>query len=127
MGLTGQAVELGVHQGTFSREILSTWKGQKLHLVDLWAPVDTYNSPRQPDLEKAKANVAPFENRYEFNRNYTFNAVHDYPDNFFDWIYLDATHTYYDARRDIQMWWPKLKKGGENCLQVITLATPINR
>ena len=35
-----------------------------------------------------------------------------YPDGHFDWIYLDATHTYAEARDDLRTWWPKLRVGG---------------
>lgn len=31
---------------------------------------------------------------------------------FFDFIYIDACHTYKSVWGDLRLWWPKLKKGG---------------
>lgn len=30
----------------------------------------------------------------------------------FEFIFLDAMHTYEDVKRDIEQWWPRLKSGG---------------
>ena len=33
-------------------------------------------------------------------------------DNFFDYIYIDAEHTYEAVKKDLRAWYPKLKKNG---------------
>jgi predicted O-methyltransferase YrrM len=35
-----------------------------------------------------------------------------FPDNYFDFIFLDAAHLYEDVRLDLKSWYPKLKIGG---------------
>jgi predicted O-methyltransferase YrrM len=35
-----------------------------------------------------------------------------FPDEFFDFIFIDADHSYEAVVKDIQSWWPKIKKGG---------------
>lgn len=45
-------------------------------------------------------------------REYTFEAVKRFPDNFFDLVYIDADHTYEACLRDITDWYPKVKPGG---------------
>lgn len=45
-------------------------------------------------------------------RKYSFDAVNDFPDNYFDFVYIDADHTYPAVLKDIQDWYPKVKKGG---------------
>lgn len=45
-------------------------------------------------------------------RGYSFDVVKQFPDDFFDFIYIDADHTYEGVSRDILDWWPKIKSGG---------------
>mmetsp|Transcript_22491 Transcript_22491/g.57990 ORF Transcript_22491/g.57990 Transcript_22491/m.57990 type:complete len:112 (-) Transcript_22491:197-532(-) len=42
----------------------------------------------------------------------TTEAVHQFDDGFFDFIYVDATHSYMDSKADVESWWPKLRVGG---------------
>ena len=45
-------------------------------------------------------------------RGYSFDVVKEFPDEFFDFIFIDADHTYEGISRDLVDWWPKMKKGG---------------
>jgi hypothetical protein len=45
-------------------------------------------------------------------REYSFEAVRKFQDNYFDLVYIDADHTYEGCYRDIVDWYPKVKKGG---------------
>jgi len=44
-------------------------------------------------------------------RDYTHNAVKNFPDEYFDLIYIDADHTYEGCMQDLIDWYPKVKKG----------------
>lgn len=44
-------------------------------------------------------------------REYTFNAAKHFPDNYFDLVYIDADHTYEGCKKDLESWYPKVKKG----------------
>jgi hypothetical protein len=35
-----------------------------------------------------------------------------FPDGFFDFVYIDANHTYSHTKADIHAWWPKVRVGG---------------
>lgn len=39
-------------------------------------------------------------------------AVNKFPDEYFDLVYIDASHWYNDVIKDIETWMPKLKNGG---------------
>lgn len=44
-------------------------------------------------------------------REYSFDAVKHFKDNYFDFIYIDADHTYSACLKDIEDWYPKVKPG----------------
>ena len=43
-------------------------------------------------------------------QNTTNAAVELFGDSQLDWIYLDATHTYAEARNDLERWYPKVSQ-----------------
>ncbi|KAL1523570.1 hypothetical protein AB1Y20_018506 [Prymnesium parvum] len=126
LNLTGRAVELGVFRGEFAEANLKTWRGRRYYLVDLWAATDCVggdggacvysNGSRSYDKRTAELRMARLgergRGRFELVQASTTDAASRFADGFFDWIYLDATHTYAAARQDILTWWPKLRVGG---------------
>lgn len=48
-------------------------------------------------------------------REYSIEAAKHFPDEYFDFIYIDADHTYEGCRADIESWYPKVKKGKFLC------------
>jgi hypothetical protein len=48
-------------------------------------------------------------------RDYSFNVAKQFPDEYFDFIYIDADHTFEGCYQDIKDWYPKVKKDGVLC------------
>jgi len=48
-------------------------------------------------------------------RAYSFDAVKQFDDDYFDFVYIDADHTFEGCYKDIVDWYPKVKKGGVLC------------
>ena len=94
----GVVAELGVLRGEFSREILLRLNPSALHLVD----VDF--SMLQPDVANHKA--------VRLHRGLTSEIVGTFEDQSFDFIYIDADHSYEAVRQDIQLSNKKLKPNG---------------
>jgi hypothetical protein len=119
-GLLGQAAEIGVLRGDFSRHILGKWPGARLHLVDPWEAqaegyIDINNanaSVQDAALASTRRNVAEHAARVELVRDFSLPAAKRYADAFFDWVYIDADHRYESVVADIAAWWPKVKRGG---------------
>lgn len=44
-------------------------------------------------------------------RDYSTVAAENFPDNYFDFVYIDADHTYEASYADILAWYPKVKPG----------------
>jgi hypothetical protein len=46
------------------------------------------------------------------HRAWSHEAADRFPDRYFDWIYLDADHSYDSVKRDLEAFWPKIKEDG---------------
>ena len=125
LGLTGAGAELGVQRGIFSAELLRGWQTcSEFVQVDVWAPLENYDDvanvaqQRQQtfreDAEKAlQAMVqAGYAKRGVQCHNFTVSCASQYPDNHFDFVYVDARHDRLGVLADLTAWWPKLRGGG---------------
>lgn len=117
MGLTELAVEIGVYRGEFASQLLDTWKGRYLYLVDPWESLSDYDDPmnsgdRNADLGSCLLRLEPHTGRFFVRRTRSeLEAVH-WPENTMDFIYLDANHEYEHVRQDLEIWWQSLIPGG---------------
>tara|TARA_Y100001970_G_scaffold285539_1_gene405600 strand:- start:8662 stop:9345 length:684 start_codon:yes stop_codon:yes gene_type:complete len=118
-------VEVGVWKGDFSKQISNISNPKLLILVDSWtydekvrgcAPqVDGKEPLNQNFFDQAKKDTySKFENNpnvhiLDLNSQ---DASSTYEDNFFDYVYIDAEHTYEAVINDLKFWYPKLKKNG---------------
>lgn len=126
LNLTGMAAELGVFRGEFSEKNLAHWRGALYVMVDSWEKSDCINGNsshcvygtydrEQYDLGQTRLRMTRnpgFKGRYRIVQRTTTAAAELFPDGAFDWVYLDATHTYAEARQDLERWYPKVRKGG---------------
>ena len=60
-------------------------------------------------------NLQPILNRINLIKNDSISESQNYPDNFFDIVYIDASHEYEYVLKDIKNWLPKVKIGGIIC------------
>jgi predicted O-methyltransferase YrrM len=107
-------LEIGSYRG------LSAWcmahSAKSLMAVDThraWTNGQTQNSMEEglTTLEAFQAAVAPFENvEYFVGTSAEANAAR--LRRLYGMVFLDANHTYEDVKKDIGMWWPRVKKGG---------------
>lgn len=116
-GLLGHAVEVGVHRGDFAEPFLQLWNGNKLFLIDPWAKLDNYDDIRNKlfnprDYHKVKGRFLKYGNRVVFLRKLSHKAVEDFEDESLDFVYIDANHSYEHTKQDLEIWWPKIIKGG---------------
>ena len=119
--------EIGVYKGDFSKKILSIVNPKKLHLIDPWQyeSEEVYKtawygggagSQRNMDdvyqevVDRFKVDIE--SGKIVMQRKSSESAIKDIPDNYFDWIYIDANHQYEFAKKDLELYYNKVKKQG---------------
>lgn len=110
-------VEIGTFKAEFSRSILERWDG-RLYMIDPWRPLgedyeDSSNHAEHLNAyREASENLKGFEDRSFMLRGLSSQLVDLFEDNSLDWVYIDGNHAYDFVKQDLELWWPKLKKGG---------------
>lgn len=103
-------VELGVAEGKFSESLLQTKQFEHLYSIDMWAG-DRNHTTEQ--YKVALRRLLPFREKNTVLRMTFDEAVDLFPDDFFDFIYVDGyAHTGEEEGNTFRTWWPKLKRGG---------------
>jgi predicted O-methyltransferase YrrM len=107
-------VEIGVYFGENSKSILDNLDIKKLYLVDPYEEglvgIKEKNAP-QFIRNGAYSLLHSHSSKIEWIKKKSQDAVEDVPDNL-DFVYIDGDHSYEGAKRDIELYWPKIKEGG---------------
>lgn len=114
-------VEVGVFKGGNALRLLSL-NVTKLILVDPYS-ADKYlrRDYMQKELDAAmkimleRLDLHLKSGHAEFIKKPSVEAAKDYPDNHFDFVYIDGDHSYKGAKEDMVAWYPKVKPGGILC------------
>jgi Methyltransferase domain len=120
--------EVGVHKGDFSAQLLQGVNPKELHLIDPWKheESDAYQASLyggraqggQPEMDDRYQSVcARFERdirmgRLKIHRGYSTDVLNEFPDEYFDWIYIDGNHLYEFVRQDLDLSFKKTKLSG---------------
>ncbi len=121
LGLTGAGVEVGVFKGEFSRVLLRTWRCSSLVSVDPWREFPSTEYMNSCNLSQADHDLnyqgtmerlRPFGQRSRILRGTSLEAATEFADLSLDFVYLDAQHHYEAVRDDLELWHPKVKRGG---------------
>lgn len=94
----GRIAEVGTYKGDFARHILAHCDPAELHLVDL-------------DFSLLDPVVAA-DTRIRKHAGQSHEVLAGFPDQTFDWVYIDADHSYAGTTRDAFAAAAKVKPGG---------------
>jgi len=102
-------LEIGVWRGDFANEILVRYH----HIIAEYTmiePAEKITGSMTPELKQRMLEFPiQFPSvKFKHVNELSIEAVSLFPDEYFDWIYIDALHTYEGVRDDIQYYWPKL-------------------
>jgi predicted O-methyltransferase YrrM len=121
LNLNGRGVEIGVAIGEFSELLLKYSDLAVLYSVDPWKEFDkdTYDdltNVRQDEFEKryklAIERLSKYKERSKILRMTSQEACGLFTPESLDIVYIDANHSYEQSKKDVELWWPKLRNGG---------------
>jgi len=107
-------VEIGGHKGENALTILKSLNIKKLYLIDPYGP---FLNTRGQVLNTEQFyricvnNMEPYGKKVRIIRKKSEEAVNDIPDNL-DFVYIDGDHHYEFVKKDIELYYPKVKTDG---------------
>jgi hypothetical protein len=119
--------EIGVWRGDFSERIMRTGRVKELHLIDPWTfrsefPRRLYGGSSGKNQANMDAIAEAVRQKFrscsnvKIHRGQSVSVAQEFPDRYFDWIYIDGDHSYQSVVDDLLAWCPKVKIGRLVCL-----------
>lgn len=106
--------EVGVWTGRNSASLLDAFPDLELVAID---PYDDQfphknKTPFEEVERQAVARLAPYWKRVRWLKLHSVEACRLFPDEYFDFVFIDADHRYKSIKEDIMGWMLTVKKGG---------------
>ncbi|HEX3981817.1 MAG TPA: class I SAM-dependent methyltransferase, partial [Acidimicrobiales bacterium] len=121
------AAEIGVFRGEFTEFIFTTNRPSELHLIDVWWELHgeffpmwggAYTEFGQLSTRQAYEEVLAIVERLQEDCKTTVHVGDDlsilagFPDQYFDWVYLDTSHQYEQTLKELEILAQKVKAKG---------------
>lgn len=116
LNLPLKAVEIGVAEGLFSRDLLQEGI-ELLYSVDAWTTLDQVGDAassgdwHNTNYENAVKLLKPFGQKSIILQGLSNEMAQDIPDNSLGLVYIDCDHSYEGVKADIENYYPKLVEG----------------
>ncbi|MEM1075090.1 MAG: glycosyltransferase family 2 protein [Pseudomonadota bacterium] len=119
----GRGAEIGVWNGGFSEFILKVTRPKELTLIDPWDLLSDQSEDERTHKKHADANFmedmflnvtklyGQMEN-VKIVKGFSADVLSDFPDNYFDWVYIDGNHQYDFVKKDVEIAFRKVRSGG---------------
>jgi len=123
--------EIGVYRGRFSEQILQVVRPRELHLIDPWKHEEgevyrkaLFGGRSQGGqagmdacLERVRSKFSRdiSAGRVVIHRGFSDDVVSRFPDQYFNWIYIDGNHLYDFVKKDLELAFRKIRPGGVIC------------
>ncbi len=110
-----KGAEIGVFDGYYSEILCREISGLSLYSIDGWDNYGGYrNGAYHIELQKALKTAQDRLAKYDCKiiQEFSKDAVKRFEDESLDFVFIDANHTYQYVKEDIELWTPKVRKGG---------------
>jgi hypothetical protein len=111
--------EIGVHHGHFSQQMLEIVAPRELHLIDPWKHESSPTYKEALYGGRARGGQNEMDERYfevcarfardvrktrvRIHRGTSAEVLHQFPDGYFDWVYIDGNHLYEYVKQDLEL------------------------
>lgn len=122
MPLNMITAEVGVAYGDFTEKILEIMKPAKFYAIDIfqnvrkgiWGDDDVFGEAQKTHLAYYKDRFKAYIEKdiMKIRKGISWEQMDMFPDDYFDWVYLDAAHDYYSVKKDVEVLIKKVKHGG---------------
>ena len=112
----GVGAELGVFRGEFTAELLRVAEPKELHLIDVWwtafgehfpdwgAYTDHGRLSTRQAYREVQAQVARHPRvRSQIHVGSDLDILQQFPNKYFDWVYVDSSHTYEHTLAELEI------------------------
>ena len=107
-------VEVGIAQGYGTEYVLDGLSLKKFYMIDPYIPYE-FNDTSIEDFNKmyddTRHKFAMYGNAVLI-RTTSEEASKQFEDGSLDFVYIDGNHLYPAVKKDIDIWWPKVRAGG---------------
>jgi hypothetical protein len=111
--------EIGVYRGQFTREILRVTQPSELHLIDGWWTLFGERYPRGvgeyregetlTTRQAYEETLEAADERCQVHVGDDLEVLEQFPDRYFDWVYLDSSHEYEATVKELALLDRKVK------------------
>jgi len=114
-------VEVGTWKGMSAAymavEIINSGKNIKFDCVDNWEYIEDLQNDIPKELYEDLygtflKNIEPVKHIINPIKELSWDGAKHYEDESLDFVFIDAAHDYISVKKDINAWYPKVKKGG---------------
>lgn len=99
--------EVGTQYGEFAEKIILATHPKKFHVIDLDLSLLNASMQERPAIKAGVENGS-----IELHKGDSSAVIETFPDNYFDWIYIDGDHSYEGVKKDIDKSHSKVKENG---------------
>ncbi len=105
-------VEIGVFEGENALSLLRKSNIKMLYLIDPFIESEAYTQNEiSRAFNKAERKLRKYKDKITWVKKKSEEVVNEIPNNL-DFVYIDSCHLYEGVKKDIELYYPKLRKGG---------------
>ena len=111
-----KGIEIGCDRGDTTVYMLENLPSIELHGIDPYENYIDWNTNKLFEREEVynifNSRTNQYSDRFKLHRQKSDDAVSNFEDESFDFIFIDGIHTYEQVKKDCENYYPKIKKGG---------------